>query len=348
MRVLVTGGAGYVGRHVALELFQAGHTPELLDNLQNAGAEHVRELEELLQAPVRLHLIDIVEDRAALRRLFRHTAFDAVVHLAALKSVPESFQSPLAYYQTNVAGTLNVLEAMAHGGCRKLIFSSSACVYGAASGGGAPLLAEALWPARRAPSSPYSLSKDVAERLLRGLPEDVAVCSLRCFNPLGAHPSGRLGDAGGANVMAHLLEAIDRGRPFTVHGTNYNTVDGTCIRDYVHVSDVARAHVCVLEQLRPRQKESLNVGLGKGTSVRQLVRAMEAAAGGGPRVAVVDGPRRKGDASVSVADPSALMHGYGWEPRYTVDDMCRHAVAAHRLRPAGPTRGDGSRAPGPT
>ena len=149
MRVLVTGGAGYVGRHVALELFQAGHTPELLDNLQNAGAEHVRELEELLQAPVRLHLIDIVEDRAALRRLFRHTAFDAVVHLAALKSVPESFQSPMAYYQTNVAGTLNVLEAMAHGACRKLIFSSSACVYGAASGGGAPLLEEALW--RRPP-----------------------------------------------------------------------------------------------------------------------------------------------------------------------------------------------------
>ena len=346
MRVLVTGGAGYVGRHVALELFQAGHTPELLDNLQNAGPEHVRELEELLQEPVRLHLIDIVEDRAALRRLFRHTAFDAVVHLAALKSVPESFQSPVAYYQTNVAGTLNVLEAMAQGGCRKLIFSSSACVYGTASGGGAPLLEEALWPGRCTPSSPYSLSKDVAERLLRGLPEDVAVCSLRYFNPLGAHPSGRLGDAGGANVMAHLLAATENSQPFAVHGTNYNTVDGTCIRDYVHVSDVARAHVCVLEQLRPRHKESLNVGLGKGTSVRQLVRAMEGATG--RPMAVADGPRRKGDTPVSVADPSALVQGYGWEPRYNISDMCRHAVAAHRLRPAAPNCEESSRAPGAT
>ena len=219
MRVLVTGGAGYVGRHVALELFQAGHTPELLDNLQNAGAEHVRELEELLQAPVRLHLIDIVEDRAALRRLFRHTAFDAVVHLAALKSVPESFQSPLAYYQTNVAGTLNVLEAMAHGGCRKLIFSSSACVYGAASGGGAPLLAEALWPARRAQSSPHSTRtwrSACCTACRRTWPCAHCVASTRWARPV--RPAG-----GRGRRQRHGAPAgRDNSRPFTVHGTNYN------------------------------------------------------------------------------------------------------------------------------
>ena len=325
MRVLVTGGAGYIGRHVVLELFQAGHTPEILDNMEKSCIRDITELEELLQVPVRMHLIDVVNDKSSLIRLFQQTSFDAVVHLAALKSVPESFDIPIEYYQTNVTGTLNVLEAMARSSCRKMIFSSSACVYGTASEGSA-LLEEDLWPGLYAPSSPYSLSKDLAERLLYGLPEDFSVCSLRYFNPLGAHPSGRLGDAGGANVMSHLLAAANGRKPFTVHGEDYDTLDGTCIRDYVHVSDVARAHVCVLEKIRPRWKESLNVGLGRGTSVRQLLRAMEAATG--KYIETVKGPRRKGDVSSSVADSAALVRKYEWKALYSLEDMCRHAWAA--------------------
>ena len=328
MRVLVTGGAGYIGRHVVLELHQAGHTPEILDHLGQSRAEDVAELEELLQAPVRFHHIDIVNDKSSLLRLFRHTAFDAVVHLAALKSVPESFERPLDYYQANVAGTLNVAEAMAQSACRRIIFSSSACVYGAQAG--AAPLAETLWPGKCAPSSPYSLSKDLAERVLLGLPADFSACSLRYFNPLGAHPSGRLGDTGGGNVIAFLLQALRERQPFTIHGTDYSTRDGTCIRDYIHVHDVARAHVCVMEQMEPGRKQSLNVGLGKGTSVLELLDTMREVAG--IPIHAKKGARRKGDAASSVAHADAIRHKYGWSARYTVRDMCRHAWAAARAR----------------
>ena len=268
-----------------------------------------------------------MEGKSSLVRLFQSTAFDAVVHLAALKSVPESFENPLHYYQTNVTGTLNVVEAMAQSRCRRLIFSSSACVYGEQTGT-APL-AENLWPGRCAPSSPYSLSKDLAERLLLGLPNDFAVCSLRYFNPLGAHPSGRLGDTGKGNVMAFLLGALREGQPFTVHGTDYNTRDGSCVRDYVHVSDVARAHVCVMEHMRAGHKQSLNVGLGRGASVLELLGAMEDAAG--RKCAVRRGARRKGDAASTVARADSIGEKYGWSPKYDLKDMCRHAwVAACR------------------
>ena len=232
MRVLVTGGAGYIGRHVVCQLFQAGHTPEILDNFRNASMADVHELEELLQTALRVHAVDIVHDKTTLERVLRMGSFDAVVHLAALKSVPDSFRDPLAYYQVNVAGTLHLADAMERAGCRRLIFSSSACVYGHQDAAQQPLR-ETLWPAACSPTSPYSLSKDLAERLLRGLPQPWSVCALRYFNPLGAHPSGRLGDRGQGNVMAKLLACIDTNTPFVVHGDDYKTEDGTCIRDPV-------------------------------------------------------------------------------------------------------------------
>ena len=332
MRVLVTGGAGYIGRHVVCQLFQAGHTPEILDNFRNASMADVHELEELLQTALRVHAVDIVHDKTTLERVLRMGSFDAVVHLAALKSVPDSFRDPLAYYQVNVAGTLHLADAMERAGCRRLIFSSSACVYGHQDAAQQPLR-ETLWPAACSPTSPYSLSKDLAERLLRGLPQPWSVCALRYFNPLGAHPSGRLGDRGQGNVMAKLLACIDTNTPFVVHGNDYKTEDGTCIRDFIHVQDVAQAHVEALERTPRPWNGAVNVGLGRGCSVRRLVEAMREATGRPLPCAV--GPRREGDAAVSTADTACMREQYpGWAPRYRLRDMCRHAWAAHLRRRA--------------
>ena len=332
MRVLVTGGAGYIGRHVVCQLFQAGHTAEILDNFRNASMADVHELEELLQTALRVHAVDIVHDKTTLERVIQIGAFDAVVHLAALKSVPESFRDPVAYYQVNVAGTLNLTDAMERAGCRRLIFSSSACVYGHQDTARQPLR-ETLWPGQCTPTSPYSLSKDLAERLLRGLPKPWSVCALRYFNPLGAHPSGRLGDRGQGNVMAKILACADTRTPFVIHGDDYNTEDGTCIRDYVHVQDVAQAHVEALERTPRPWNGSVNIGLGRGCSVRNLVRAMQEAIGGAAALRVTVGPRREGDAPVLIADTACMREQYpGWAPRYRLRDMCAHAWAAHLRR----------------
>lgn len=319
MKVLVTGGAGYIGRHVALALLEAGHTVHLLDNLATSSLAQVRTLEELVQAPVPLHLLDLAEDVASLRRLLAHQGYDGVVHLAALKSVPESLANPLQYYHVNLTGTLNLLYAMEAAGCRRLVFSSSATVYGPGAG-----RHEQDWPHNRSPTSPYGLTKDVAERVIRGLPDPWAVTSLRYFNPLGAHPSGRLGDPGSANVMGALLRAARDGAPFTVHGTAYETPDGTCIRDYVHVMDVAAAHVVALE--RAQGKQSLNVGTGRGTSVRELVAAMVEVSG--QELDVREGPARAGDVAISTAATGRIAEAYGWQATRSLADMCRSAWQA--------------------
>ena len=334
MHVLVTGGAGYIGRHVVCQLFQAGHTVEILDNFHNASMSDVHELEELLQTALRVHAVDIVYDIHTLRRVLRNGDFDAVVHLAALKSVPASFQDPLAYHQVNVAGTLNLTDAMDRAGCCRIVFSSSACVYGtqeADPDNRQQPLEEALWPRKCTPLSPYSLSKDLAERLLRGLPQHWTVCALRYFNPLGAHPSGRLGDRGKDNVMGKILECVETHTPFVVHGDDYNTEDGTCVRDYIHVQDVARAHVEALEKTPLSWKGAVNVGLGRGCSVLRLIQTMQEAAGRSLPVSI--GPRRHGDAPVSIAATDYICRMYpGWSPVYGLRDMCRHAWAAHLRR----------------
>lgn len=319
MKVLVTGGAGYIGRHVALALLEAGHTVHLLDNLATSSLAQVRELEELVQAPVPLHLLDLAEDVASLRRLLVHQAYDGVVHLAALKSVPESLADPLQYYHVNLTGTLNLLYAMEDADCRRLVFSSSATVYGPGAG-----RHENDWPHNRSPTSPYGLTKDVAERVIRGLPEPWAVTSLRYFNPLGAHPSGRLGDSGGANVMGPLLRAARDGAPFTVHGTTYDTPDGTCIRDYVHVMDVAAAHVLAVE--RAQGLQSLNVGTGRGTSVRELLATMAKVSG--QELDVREGPARAGDVAISTAATGRIAEAYGWQATRSLGDMCHSAWQA--------------------
>ncbi|MGM1051930.1 MAG: UDP-glucose 4-epimerase GalE [Pseudomonadota bacterium] len=322
MKVLVTGGAGYIGSHTVLALLEAGHEVVVLDNLCNASPESLRRVERLTGREVPFVEGDI-RDRALLDQLLFEWPVSAVIHFAGLKAVGESVTQPLAYYENNVGGTITLCQAMQAADVTRLVFSSSATVYGA----DAPVpYREEL--ARGLPTSPYGASKAMVEQLLEDLcAADSAwsVSLLRYFNPIGAHPSGEIGEdpQGTPNNLMPFIAQVASGRRDTlsIFGNDYATADGTCERDYLHVVDLAEGHVAALQHLNSPGIERYNLGTGKAVSVLEMVERFSRVTG--MEVPYAFAPRRPGDLPAFWADPGRAAQELGWVARRNLDDMMR-------------------------
>ena len=321
MKVLVTGGAGYIGSHTALELLAAGHEPVLLDNFSNASPAVLPALARLAGREVPCVEGDIRDGRF-LDNVFEDGRFSAVVHLAALKAVGESVSDPLRYYSHNVTGSACLLERMVRHRVRSLVFSSTATVYGAASA--APVTEDAPTAAM----SPYARTKLVVEEMLRDLHSADGrwrISVLRYFNAAGAHPSGQIGESP-AGTPGNLLPRIGQvaggqGGQFEVFGGDYPTPDGTCVRDYVHVVDIARAHIEALGALAGEPRFlTHNLGTGRGHSTLEVLRAFERASG--RTIPFSMASRRPGDAPVLQADPRRARAELGWTATRGLDQIC--------------------------
>lgn len=333
MRVLATGGAGYIGSHTVVELLEAGHEVQVVDDLSNSSVESLARVAEITGKPVGFTEANL-RDEDALERLFDDFAPEAVIHFAGLKAVGESVAQPLRYYHENVAGTLALLRVMDRHECRTIVFSSSATVYGVAS---EPPFVE---DAPLAATNPYGETKVMIERILT----DVAatggwkVALLRYFNPVGAHPSGRIGEdpAGIPNNLFPFVAQVAAGRlaSLRVFGDDYDTPDGTGVRDYIHVCDLARGHLAALEALADRDGCHVwNLGTGVGASVLEVLAAWSDVVGRElPRQIV---PRRDGDVAVSLANPAKARQDLGWESSRSLADMCRDHWAWQSANPQG-------------
>ena len=323
MLILVTGGAGYIGSHTCVELLRAGHGVVILDNLYNSKAAVAEKIAALGGAAPIFYEGDM-RDRALLDKIFAAHPIDAVIHFAALKAPAESVAKPLEYYGTNIHGTVVLLEAMRAAGCRALVFSSSATVYGG----------ENIVPFREdmpigKATNPYGNTKIIIEQMLGDLntaEEGWHICLLRYFNPVGAHPSGQLGeDPNGipTNVMPIICDvALGRQPELLITGADYDSPDGTCVRDYIHVVDLAKGHLKALDRTaRAPGCEAYNLGTGKGLSVLELVAAFEEASG--VTLPKRFAPRRPGDIACSYADVSKAARELGWRAGLNPGDMCR-------------------------
>jgi len=325
MKVLVTGGAGYIGSHTCVGLMQAGHEVVIFDNLCNSHRAVLARIARIVGKTPEFAEADI-RDPGALREAFARNRFDAVIHFAGLKAVGESVEKPIEYYDNNVQGALTLCRAMAEAGVGTLVFSSSATVYGSASS--VPIREDAPL----GPTNPYGHSKLMVERILGDLavsdPAAWRIALLRYFNPAGAHPSGLIGeDPQGIpnNLMPNIAQvAVGVRDRLRVFGSDYPTRDGTGVRDYIHVVDLARGHLAALESMqRERRVFTVNLGTGHGISVLEAVSAFEQASGRPipfERVA-----RRTGDVAECYADPTLAQRTLGWKAVHSLEDMCRDA-----------------------
>ncbi|MBE0566248.1 MAG: UDP-glucose 4-epimerase GalE [Krumholzibacteria bacterium] len=320
-RILVTGGAGYIGSHTCVELLGAGHDVVVVDNLENSSEESLRRVRELSGRTLEFNRVD-VRHREALGGVFARHDFDAVIHFAGLKAVGESVQVPLRYYENNVTGTLTLLEVMVEHGVRSIVFSSSATVYGDPAR--VPITEEFPLTA----TNPYGRTKLFIEKILHDLCEaDPAwrAVLLRYFNPVGAHPSARIGeDPRGLpnNLMPYVMQvAVGRLPELQVFGDDYPTPDGTGVRDYIHVVDLAAGHVAAIGRLENLPGcTPINLGTGRGYSVLEMVAAAEAASGRKVPYKVVG--RRPGDIATCYADPSFAARVLGWKADRGIAEMC--------------------------
>lgn len=322
MKVLVTGGAGYIGSHTTLALLEAGHDVAVFDNLANSSVESLRRVQELTGRPVEFREGDLL-DSDALDSVLSAGSFDAVVHFAGLKSVGESVAKPLTYYTTNVVGTLNLLKSMDAAGVRQLVFSSSATVYGASED--VPLPESSPLDA----TNPYGRTKEQIEDILTDLSaadSRWSIALLRYFNPVGAHESGRIGEdpRGMPNNLVPFVAqvAVGRREKVSVFGNDYPTPDGTGVRDYIHVMDLADGHLAALRYLDGRTGAfRWNLGTGQGSSVLEVIDSFGAAAG--CAVPFEFAARRPGDAAISFADVSAANAQLGWKAKRNLSQMCQ-------------------------
>lgn len=334
MNVLVTGGAGYIGSHTCVELLEAGHTVSVVDNLAGSKREALRRVQELTGRELDFHAVDLL-DRAALEQVLANDEFEAVIHFAALKAPGESVSQPLRYYHNNLTGTINLLEAMGAQGVKNLVFSSSAAVYG--NDVSSPVREDSpCWPI-----NPYARTKWMAEMMLQDLQAaepDWNILLLRYFNPVGAHPSGRIGEdpLGTPNNVMPVISraAVGRLPELQVYGNDYPTPDGTGIRDYIHVVDLAKGHLCALDRLQQKPGLAIyNLGNNRGYSVLELVAAFEQASGRKVPYRIVG--RRPGDIAISFADASKANRELGWQGERDLAQMCADVWRWQVNNPAG-------------
>lgn len=334
MTILVTGGAGYIGSHACVALLQAGRDVVVVDNLSNSCLQAISRVERITGKEIPFYHVDVC-DRNSLRRLFNTYSIEAVMHFAGLKAVGESNSKPLDYYAANVSGTVTLLQMMAEAKVKRIIFSSSATVYGD------PQTLPISEDHPLQPVNPYGLTKYMVEKILQDLvasDPEWAVGVLRYFNPVGAHQSSLIGEdpRGVPNNLAPFIAqvAAQRRAELTIFGDDYSTPDGTGIRDYIHVMDLVEAHVAALNMLAPNGGTfALNLGTGKGYSVLEVVHAFEAASGQVLRYRIA--PRRPGDVAVCYADPSRAQAMLGWRACRTLEDMCRDHWSWQRANPTG-------------
>ncbi len=321
MNILVTGGAGYIGSHTIIELLNEKHTVAVVDNLSNSNEESLRRVEQLTNTKVPFYDVDLC-DTESVNRVFEENSFDAVIHFAGLKAVGESVADPLSYYKNNIDSTLVLLTVMASHNVKRLVFSSSATVYGSA-----PIPYVESFPAGRDITSPYGKTKYMIEEILSDLSMSdgsFELTVLRYFNPIGAHESGLIGeDPKGIpnNLMPYISQvAAGKREKLSVFGNDYSTPDGTCIRDYIHVTDVAKGHVAAINHGNSGF-HVYNLGSGKGTSVLELVHAFEDATG--VTISFEFAPRRDGDLPEFYADASLVQKELGWHTLKTIEEACR-------------------------
>ena len=334
MRVLVTGGAGYIGSHTCVELLNAGYQVVVVDNLSNSKFESLLRVQEITGKNLEFYQVDLL-DREGLEAVFAGTAVEAVVHFAGLKAVGESVAQPLRYYHNNVTGTLVLCALMAKYGVKDLVFSSSCTVYGE------PRKVPITEDFPLAATNPYGRSKLMIEEILRDLyAADPAwnVCLLRYFNPVGAHPSGRIGeDPDGIpnNLLPYIAQvAVGRLAELKVFGDDYPTPDGTGVRDYLHVVDLAAGHIKALQALKKYPGvNAYNLGTGRGFSVLEMVTAFERLCGKPIPYRVVE--RRPGDVAITYADPSLAHAQLGWSSERGIVEMCADAWRWQSANPNG-------------
>ena len=334
MAILVTGGAGYIGSHTCIEMLNAGYDVVVIDNLDNSSNESLNRVEKITGKSVRFYEND-VRDREALRKIFTDNNIEAVIHFAGLKAVGESVREPIMYYTNNLESTLTLIEVMTEFNVKKIVFSSSATVYGVAKEmplkEGMPLGA----------INPYGRTKLFIEEILRDLfvaDKDWSIAILRYFNPIGAHKSGIIGeDPKGIpnNLMPYIAQvAVGKLEKLHVFGNDYNTVDGTGVRDYIHVVDLADGHVKAVDwALKNKGCEEINLGTGNGTSVLQLRDAFVKASG--VEVPYVIDPRRPGDPDEVYADASKALNLIGWKALRGIDEMCEDSWRWQNNNPNG-------------
>jgi len=336
VKILVTGGAGFIGSHTCVELLNADHDVVAIDNLSNSCEESLRRVKKITGRSAPLHKIDI-RDRPALDVVFEKSGpFDAVIHFAALKAVGESVQKPMEYYDNNITGTINLCKAMSAAGCKNMVFSSSSTVYGDPDS--VPISEE--FPTRGA-TNPYGWTKLMMEQIFRDVQKaDPAwnIIMLRYFNPIGAHSSGIIGeDPAGIpnNLLPYVAQvAVGRLQCLNVFGNDYPTHDGTGVRDYIHVVDLAQGHLKALEKLACKPGlDVYNLGTGQGYSVLDVVKAFEKASG--QKVPYVIKPRRAGDVAESWSDPAKAACGMGWKAMRGLDQMCEDAWRWQSQNPNG-------------
>jgi UDP-glucose 4-epimerase len=332
--VLVTGGLGYIGSHTCVALAEAGYSLVIVDNLVNSKPSVLERLHQITGKTIEFHRVDLRE-RLALERVFAQHKFHAVVHFAGLKAVGESVAKPVLYYDNNVGGTVALLDAMAKHHVERIVFSSSATVYGEPER--LPLTED--HPLR--PQSPYGKTKLVIEHLLDDrAASDPGFCyvTLRYFNPIGAHPSGRIGEdpRGIPNNLLPFVAQVAVGKlpKLRVFGNDYRTKDGTGVRDYLHVVDLARGHLAALAYLDEHARSlAVNLGTGRGYSVLEVVRAFERASG--RKVALEIAPRRPGDTGSVYADASLAARALGWKAKLGMKEMCADAWRWQSANPQG-------------
>lgn len=319
MKILVTGGTGYIGSHTVVQLIEAGHDVIILDNLFNSKESVLDKIEEIAEVRPKFYNVDLL-DAEGLEKVFAENEFGAVIHFAGLKAVAESVEQPVRYYENNISGTLNLLSAMQKYNVKKIIFSSSATVYGEPKTVPIP---EDL-PTGQGITNPYGRTKYMIEEILKDVcvaDSDFSATILRYFNPVGAHKSGLIGEDpnGRPNNLMPIVMKVAKGEypELSVYGDDYDTPDGTCIRDYIHVVDLARGHIMALDKMTSGT-QIYNLGTGKGTSVLEMVSAFEKASG--EKLPYKIAPRRAGDLPELYANPEKALHELGWKAELTIDD----------------------------